>query len=142
MSGADASPTAVGSDQRGNGPGRPKSGVLSIVTAQQGPYDPPPESRDARHREHSTCSNVPNKHTQKCEVEWEETMAAKKKAGGAKASGGDLIISKSRTKAAAKKCNVGSEFYGALDKKVRAIIADAEARATGNKRKTLKAVDL
>ncbi|TMA33321.1 MAG: DUF1931 domain-containing protein [Deltaproteobacteria bacterium] len=53
-----------------------------------------------------------------------------------------MIISKSRTKAAAKKCNVGSEFYGALDKKVRAIIADAEARATGNKRKTLKAVDL
>jgi hypothetical protein len=76
-------------------------------------------------------------------VEWEETMAAKKKAGGGgKATGGDLIISKSRTKAAAKKCNVGSEFYGALDKKVRAIIADAEARATGNKRKTLKAVDL
>jgi histone H3/H4 len=69
-------------------------------------------------------------------------MAAKKKAGAAKSSGGDLIISKSRTKAAAKKCNVGSEFYGALDKKVRAIIADAEARATGNKRKTLKAVDL
>jgi histone H3/H4 len=76
-------------------------------------------------------------------VEWEETMAAKKKsAGGGKSSGGELIISKSRTKAAAKKCNVGSEFYGALDKKVRAIIADAEARATGNKRKTLKAVDL
>jgi len=75
-------------------------------------------------------------------VEWEETMAAKKKAAGGKSAGGDLIISKSRTKAAAKKCNVGSEFYGALDKKVRAIIADAEARATGNKRKTLKAVDL
>ena len=69
-------------------------------------------------------------------------MAAKKKAAGAKASGGDLIISKSRTKAAAMKCNVGSEFYGALDKKVRAIIAEAEARATGNKRKTLKAQDL
>jgi histone H3/H4 len=67
-------------------------------------------------------------------------MAAKKKA--AKASGGELIISKSRTKAAAKKCNVGSEFYGALDKAVRTLIADAEARATGNKRKTLKAVDL
>jgi len=75
-------------------------------------------------------------------VEWEETMAAKKKAAGGKSAGGDLIISKSRTKAAAKKCNVGSEFYGALDKRVRAIIADAEARATGNKRKTLKAVDL
>jgi hypothetical protein len=63
-------------------------------------------------------------------------MAAKKKATG------DLIISKSRTKAAAKKCNVGSEFYGALDKAVRGMIAAAEARATGNKRKTLKAVDL
>jgi hypothetical protein len=65
-------------------------------------------------------------------------MAAKKKA----AKGGELIISKSRTKAAAKKCNVGGEFYGALDAVVRKLIADAEARATGNKRKTLKAVDL
>ena len=65
-------------------------------------------------------------------------MAAKKKA----AKGGELIISKSRTKAAAKKCNVGGEFYGALDAAVRRMIADAEARATGNKRKTLKAVDL
>lgn len=68
-------------------------------------------------------------------------MAAKKKAA-AKGAGGELIISKSRTKAAAKKCNVGSEFYGALDKVVRNLIATAEARATGNKRKTLKAVDL
>ena len=66
------------------------------------------------------------------------TKKAAKKAGG----GGDLIISKSRTKAAAKKCNVGSEFYGALDKVVRKAIADAEVRAVGNKRKTLKAVDL
>ena len=70
-------------------------------------------------------------------------MAAKKKAAArAKGTGGDLIISKSRTKAAAKKCNVGSEFYGALDKVVRGLIAAAEARAAGNKRKTLKAVDL
>ncbi len=72
-------------------------------------------------------------------------MAAKKKAAPAKGKGGgggDLIISKSRTKAAAKKCNVASEFYAALDKKVREIIAGAEARATGNKRKTLRAVDL
>lgn len=66
-------------------------------------------------------------------------MAAKKKAGKA---GGELIISKSRTKAAAKKCNVGGEFYGALDAAVRKLIAQAEERATGNKRKTLKAVDL
>lgn len=67
-------------------------------------------------------------------------MAAKRKA--AKKAGGDLIISKSRTKAAVRKCNVGSEFYTALDKAVRGLIAEAEARAVGNKRKTLKAVDL
>jgi len=54
----------------------------------------------------------------------------------------ELIISKSRTKGAAKKCNVSSDFYGALDKKVRAIISDAEARAIANKRKTLKPADL
>lgn len=54
----------------------------------------------------------------------------------------DLIISKSRTKDATKKCNVSSEFYGALDKKVREMIAAAESRALGNKRKTLKPVDL
>jgi histone H3/H4 len=64
-------------------------------------------------------------------------MAAKKKAAG-----GELIISKSRTKAATKTCNVGGEFYGALDAAVRKLIAQAEARAIGNKRKTLKAQDL
>ena len=68
--------------------------------------------------------------------------ARKKKATRGKKGGGDLIISKARTKAATKKCNVGGEFYGALDKAVRGLIADAEARAVGNKRKTLKAVDL
>lgn len=67
-------------------------------------------------------------------------MAARRKK--AAKSGGDLIISKARTKAATRKCNVGSEFYGALDKAVREMIKDAEARALGNKRKTLKAVDL
>jgi hypothetical protein len=65
--------------------------------------------------------------------------AATKKGGG---GGGELIISKSRTKAAAKKCNVGGEFYGALDAVVRRMIAAAEERAIGNKRKTLRAVDL
>ena len=68
-------------------------------------------------------------------------MAARKKAAKAKKPA-DLIISKSRTKAAAKKCNVGSEFYEALDKAVRQMIQSAEGRAIGNKRKTLKAVDL
>lgn len=71
-------------------------------------------------------------------------MAARKKKTSRKkkAAGGDLIISKARTKAAVKKCNVGGEFYGALDAAVRDMIKAAEARALGNKRKTLKAVDL
>jgi hypothetical protein len=68
--------------------------------------------------------------------------ARKKKKAAKKKAAGDLIISKARTKAATKKCNVSSEFYGALDKVVRGMIADAEARAVGNKRKTLKPVDL
>jgi len=54
----------------------------------------------------------------------------------------DLIISKARTKAASRKCNVSGEFYGALDKKVREMIKDAESRAIANKRKTLKPADL
>ncbi len=57
-------------------------------------------------------------------------------------SAGELIISKSRTKAAAKRCNVSSEFYNALDKKVRDLIAEAEERALANNRKTLKPSDL
>ncbi len=70
-------------------------------------------------------------------------MAARKKKKAARGRGtADLIISKTRTKNAARKCNVGSEFYGALDKQVRSLIAAAESRAIGNKRKTLKAVDL
>ena len=71
-------------------------------------------------------------------------MAAKKKASknSKKAPTGDLIISKSRTKAATKKCNVSSDFYGALDKRVREMINGAEQRAQENKRKTLKPYDL
>ena len=69
-------------------------------------------------------------------------MAARRKKKVAKRGSSDLIISKARTKAAVKKCNVGGEFYGALDKVVREMIKGAEARAIGNKRKTLKAVDL
>lgn len=73
-------------------------------------------------------------------------MAAKKKGGAKKpakkAAAGELIISKSRVKAATKKCNVGGEFYGALDAAVRKIIAGAEERAVANKRKTLKPADI
>ena len=53
----------------------------------------------------------------------------------------DMIISKSRTKAAAG-INVSGEFYGALDGAVREIIAQAEARAINNGRKTLRPHDL
>lgn len=54
----------------------------------------------------------------------------------------DLIISKSRTKNAVRKCNVSSDFYGALDGYVREAIKGAEARATANGRKTLRPQDL
>ena len=54
----------------------------------------------------------------------------------------DMIISKSRTKAASEKCNVSSDFYDALDKKVREMIAAAEERALSNSRKTLRPYDL
>lgn len=68
--------------------------------------------------------------------------ARKKKATRRSRKPVELIISKSRTKGAVKKCNVGGEFYEALDGAVRNLIKEAEARAVGNKRKTLKAVDL
>ena len=68
--------------------------------------------------------------------------ARRKKAAKRSGKAAELIISKSRTKAAVKKCNVGTEFYAALDGAVRELIKNAEARAVGNKRKTLKAVDL
>ena len=67
-------------------------------------------------------------------------MAAKKNTK--KAPTGDLIISKSRTKAAVKKSNVSSDFYGALDGAVRQMIQKAEFRAGENGRKTLRPQDL
>lgn len=68
--------------------------------------------------------------------------ARKKKKAGRGKKPAELIISKSRTKGAVKKCNVGAEFYPALDVVVRQMIKEAEVRAIGNKRKTLKAVDI
>ncbi len=77
-------------------------------------------------------------------------MAARKKAkkaarrsgrGARKAAPKDLIISKSRTKAAVK-LKVSSEFYGALDKAVRDMLKKASERAAANKRATLRPQDL
>jgi peroxiredoxin family protein len=69
-------------------------------------------------------------------------MAKKPMKKAAKKGTDSMIISKSRTKANVAKCNVSSDFYGALDKKVREMIKDAESRALGNKRKTLRPYDL
>lgn len=54
----------------------------------------------------------------------------------------DMIISKSKTKETVKNCNVSGEFYGALDKKVRDLIAAAEKRALENGRKTVRPCDI
>ena len=75
-------------------------------------------------------------------------MAAKKKKAAKSKGRGNaktpeaMIHSKSRVKATVKKCNVGSEFYGALESEVRTLIQRAEERALGNKRKTLRAADV
>lgn len=64
-----------------------------------------------------------------------------KKKAGKKKGAVDLIISKSRTKAAAG-INVSGDFYTALDGAVRDMIAGAERRAQDNGRKTLRPHDL
>lgn len=66
---------------------------------------------------------------------------AKKKGGRKKAGAVDMLISKSRTKNLAS-INVSGEFYGALDQKVRELIAAAEERAEANNRRTLRPHDL
>ena len=70
------------------------------------------------------------------------TSAGRRKKATRRTKGaGDLIISKSRTKAASN-LNVSSEFYGALDDAVRALINTAQARAENNGRRTLRPHDL
>lgn len=66
--------------------------------------------------------------------------AAKKK-GAKKVASGDMIVSKSRTKAAAN-INVSGDFYGALNNAVHSLIKAAEQRAINNGRKTLRPHDL
>ena len=74
----------------------------------------------------------------------ESQMAARKKKAARRRSSkpAELIISKARTKNAVKKCNVGGEFYGALEDHVREVIKSAEARAMANGRKTLRPQDV
>jgi hypothetical protein len=70
-------------------------------------------------------------------------MAKKKKAGkkAKKAASGEMIVSKTRTKAAAS-INVSGDFYGALNEAVHGLIKSAEQRAINNGRKTLRPHDL
>ncbi len=65
----------------------------------------------------------------------------KKAARKGKKKSGDLIISKSRTKQAAK-IQVSGDFYGALDNAVRDLIDTAEKKALRGGRKTLRPFDL
>ncbi len=72
-----------------------------------------------------------------------KTTKKKTKRSGSRSSRiAELIISKSRTKGAVKRCNVSSDFYPALDQYVRSAIKEAEGRATANGRKTLRPQDL
>jgi len=54
----------------------------------------------------------------------------------------DLLVVRAKLKEAAKGYNVAGDLADALDKKVRALVADACARAEGNSRKTVMAKDL
>jgi len=74
-----------------------------------------------------------------------KAKTTKKKAKRTRSKGtrlAELIISKSRTKSAVKRCNVSSDFYPALDQYVRSAIKEAEGRAAANGRKTLRPQDL
>lgn len=51
------------------------------------------------------------------------------------------VLKKSGVKDAAKGVNVGSDFYDALDQRVKELIETAVERAEGNGRKTVKARD-
>ena len=68
--------------------------------------------------------------------------AAPRKKTSRKVDLGAMIISKTRVKGAVRKCNVGSDFYGALEGAVRGLINQAEERALANRRKTLRAADV
>ena len=52
------------------------------------------------------------------------------------------LIVRSKVKSAAKGVRVSGDFYDALDKKVQDVIKQASVRAKGNKRSTLRAVDI
>jgi len=53
-----------------------------------------------------------------------------------------MLVVKAKIKEAVKDCNVASDFAEALNAKVEALVADAEARAKANKRATVMAKDL
>jgi histone H3/H4 len=52
------------------------------------------------------------------------------------------LIVRSKIKSVAKEVRISSDFYSALDKKVEEVVKEAVRRAKGNKRATIRAVDL
>jgi hypothetical protein len=69
-------------------------------------------------------------------------MAKAKKAAKKSDVGVVVVASKVRQVVRGKNVNMSSEVIEALDAKVKCLLASAVARTTGNKRKTLRAVDL
>ena len=53
-----------------------------------------------------------------------------------------FVIAKLRVKQAIRRCKIGKQVYAVLDQRVRRLLAEAEARALANKRKTLLPQDL
>jgi len=53
----------------------------------------------------------------------------------------ELLVVRSKIKSCTE-CNVAGDFADALSRKVEVMVKDAEARAKGNGRKTIKPIDL
>jgi histone H3/H4 len=54
----------------------------------------------------------------------------------------ELVVIRSKLKDVAKGINISGDFADALDKKVRAVIAEAVERAKANNRKTVMGKDV
>jgi len=122
----DSLPAQFHSRHRVHGSDEP---ALVAITRNTSPYEEDIRDMAKRKAKRSKATRTTRK------------KASKARGRSRKASAADFIISKSRTKAAAS-INVSGDFYSALDSAVRDLIANAEARATNNNRRTLRPHDL
>ncbi len=99
-----------------------------------------PKKKTKKKATRKAANKKTNKKVNKKTASWKNTSKKASKKSNKKAF--DLIISKSRTKAAVNSCNVSGDFYAALDHYVRDAITSAEERAWANNRKTLRPQDL